>query len=150
MTPADAFVAGIHLLFAALWTGSVLFLTLAVLPIARDGTLDSEPLSRLTTRFVWIARAGALVTLLTGAHQAATSYTADGLLETTQGHLVVGMVVLWFILAALSEIAAARLSDGTAERKVRTPATNARPFLLAASIVAVLLLLDAGALAAPW
>ncbi|WP_136687694.1 CopD family protein [Halorhabdus amylolytica] len=150
MTLADVLVAGLHLLFAALWTGSVLFLTLAVLPIARDGTLDSEPLSRLTAGFTWIARAGALVTLLTGAHQAATLYTVDSLLDSTRGHLVLGMVVLWFTLAALSEVAAARLSDGTAEQKVRTPAANARPFLLAASIVAILLLFDAGALAAPW
>jgi len=148
MTLADVLVAGLHLLFAALWTGSVLFLTLAVLPIARDGTLDSEPLDRLTARFAWIARAGALMTLLTGAHRAVTLYSVDGLLETTQGHLVLGMVVLWLALAALSEIAAARLSAGTAEDKVRTPAANARPFLLAASIVAVLLLFDAGALTA--
>ena len=149
MTLADAVVAGLHLLFAAVWTGSVLFVTLGVLPIARDGTLDSEPLARLTERFVWIARAGALVTLLTGAHQAAT-LSADTLFESPRGHLVIGMVVLWLALAALSEIAAARLSAGTAERKVRTPAATARPFLLAASIVAVLLLLDAGALSAPW
>lgn len=150
MTLADVFVAGFHLLFAALWTGSVLFVTLAVLPVARDGTIDSEPLSRLTDRFVWIARGSALGTLLTGAHQAATLYTVDGLLETTRGHLVLGMVLLWLLLAAFSEIAAARLSGGTADRKVRTPAANARPFLLAASLVAVLLLFDAGALAAPW
>jgi len=65
---------------------------------------------------------------------------------TTGGHLVLGMVLLWFLLAGLSEVGAAKLSDGAADRKVRTPAAEARPFLLAASVVAVLLLLDAGAL----
>ncbi|MFB6202394.1 MAG: CopD family protein [Halorhabdus sp.] len=145
----EALVTGVHLLFASLWTGSVLFVTLAILPIARDGTLDSAPLARLTDRFVWITRTSVFVTLLSGAHQA-MALTVDGLFETTRGHLVIGMVVLWLALAALSEIAASRLADGTAERKVRTPAANARPFLLVASILAVLLLFDAGALAVSW
>lgn len=144
MSLADAVVAGLHLVFGAVWAGSVLFITFAVVPIARDGLLDSEPLARLTDRFKLIARSGATVTLLTGAHQAVTMYSVDGLLETTRGHLIVAMVVLWVALAALSEIGAGKLTDGTEKRKVRTPASEARPFLLAASAVAVLLLLDAG------
>lgn len=150
MTLVDIVVSGLHLLLAALWAGSVFFLTFAVLPLARDGTIDSEPLARLTGRFKWIARTGALVTLLTGAYQASTGYEIQHFLESTRGHLVVGMVVLWVALAALSEIGAARLAEGTAENKVRTPAAQARPFLLAASLVAVALLVDAGALAASW
>ncbi|WEL16869.1 putative membrane protein [Halorhabdus sp. SVX81] len=149
MTLADVAVSSVHLLFAAVWTGSVVFMTIAVLPAAREGALDSEPLSRFTTQFKRIARASAVVTLLTGGHQAANGYM-DSLFSTTRGHLVVGMVVLWLTLAALSEIGAARLADGTDERKVRTPAADARPFFLAASVVAVALFVDAGALVAPW
>lgn len=149
MTFADVVVAGLHLLFAAVWAGSVVFMTVAVLPAARDGVLDSEPLARLTTQFKRIARAGAVVTVLTGGHQAATGYM-ETLFSSTRGHLVLGMVVLWLALAALSEIGAARLTDGTDQRKVRTPAADARPFFLAASVVAVALFADAGALAAPW
>lgn len=149
MSLADVVMAGLHLLFAAVWGGSVVFMTVAVLPAARDGVLDSEPLSRLTKQFKRIARAGAVVTLLTGGHQAATGYM-DTLFTSTRGHLVLGMVVLWFTLAALSEIGAGRLAEGTNERKVRTPAADARPFFLAASVVAIALFIDAGALAAPW
>lgn len=149
MTLADVVVAGSHLLFAAVWSGSVVFMTVAVLPAAREGLLDSEPLAELTKQFKRIARAGALVTVLTGGHQAANGYI-DTLLSSTRGHLVLGMVALWLALAALSEIGAGRLTDGTDERKVRTPAADARPFFLAASVVAVALFLDAGALAAPW
>lgn len=150
MSLLDAGMAGLHLLFAALWTGSVLFVTLAVLPVARDGTLDSEPLARLTGSVAWIARSGAVVTLLTGAHRAATGYTIDSLLGTARGHLVGGMILLWIVLAACSEVAVARLANGAARNKVRTPAAEARPFLLAGSAVAVLLVLDAGALATTW
>ncbi|MFB6128788.1 MAG: CopD family protein [Halorhabdus sp.] len=149
MSLADVVVAGLHLLFAAVWGGSVVFMTLAVLPAAREGLLDSEPLAEFTKQFKRIARAGAVVTLLTGGHQAANGYM-DTLFSTTRGHLVLGMVVLWLALAALSEIGAARLADGTDERKVRTPAADARPFFLAASVVAVALFVDAGALAASW
>ncbi|WP_181684748.1 CopD family protein [Halorhabdus salina] len=149
MALTDALIAGLHMTFAALWTGSVLFVTVAVVPTALDGRIDSEPLAAIAGRFKLITRASVLVTLLTGAHQAATGYTVDGLLSTPQGHLVVSMVVLWLVLAGLSEVGAARLTDGTQRQKVRTPAANARPFFLAGSLVALLLLLNAGALGTP-
>ena len=142
----DLTVAGVHLLFGGLWTGSILFVTVAVLPTARDGTIDSEPLARVTSRFTTIARSSALVTLATGAYWA-SAYDVGKLVETTEGKLVVAMVLLWIGLGALSEIGAARLADGTDKRKVRTPATEARPFFLVGSLLAVALLLDAGALA---
>jgi uncharacterized membrane protein len=150
MALADALMAGLHVTFAALWTGSVLFVTFAVVPTALDGRIDSQPLSAITSRFRLITRASVLVTLLTGAHQAATGYTVDGLLSSPRGHLVVTMVVLWLVLAGLSEVGAAKLTDGAKRQKVRTPAAEARPFFLAASLVAVVLLLNGGALAAPW
>ncbi|QGN07152.1 transporter [Halorhabdus sp. CBA1104] len=150
MALTDALVAGLHVTFAGLWTGSVLFVTFAVVPTALDGRIDSQPLSAITDRFKLITRASVLVTLLTGAHQATTGYTVDSLLSSPRGHLVVTMVVLWLVLAGLSEVGAAKLTNGTQQRKVRTPATQARPFFLAASLVAILLLLDAGALGAPW
>ena len=142
----EAAVYGVHLLFAGLWSGSVLFVTLGVLPTAVDGDVNAAPMVTVTSRLTQVSRASALLLLLTGGHLATTFYTGTSLLNTTRGNLVLVMVALWFVLAALVEIGASKLSDGFAEKKVRTPARNARPFFLAASLVAVLLLLDAGAL----
>jgi uncharacterized membrane protein len=142
----EAAVYGVHLLFAGLWSGSVLFVTLAILPVAMDGDIDPAPMELVTSRLKQVSRASALLLLLTGGHLAATFYTGSSLLNTTRGNLVLVMVVLWFLLAAFTEIAASRLSDGLAQQKIREPARNARPFLLAASLVSVLLLFDAGAL----
>lgn len=58
------------------------------------------------------------------------------------------MVVLWLLLGGLVEVGAARMRDGLDERKVRTPTADARPFLLAASVVSLLLFVDVGVLAA--
>jgi hypothetical protein len=57
------------------------------------------------------------------------------------------MVVLWFAVTALVEVAGARMRDGLDREKVRTPAREGRPFLLAASLLSLLLLVDAGLLA---
>lgn len=142
----EAVVYGVHLLFAGLWSGSVLFVTLGVLPTAVDGDVNAAPMVTVTSRLKLISRTSALLLLLTGGHLAATFYPGTALLDTTRGNLVLAMVALWFLLAAFVEVGARELSDGFAEKKVRTPARNARPFFVAASLVAVLLLLDAGAL----
>lgn len=147
MALADVISAAIHVTFAGLWTGSVLFVTLGVLPLARNGDLNAAPLAGITGTLKTVSRASAVILLLTGAHRAATTYTADSLFGSTQGHLVLGMVVLWLVLAALVEIGAARLTDGTEADKVRAPAREATPILRGAALVAVLLLLDAGAIA---
>lgn len=146
MSAVDVAVYAVHMLFAGLWTGSVAFVTLAVLPTARDGTANAAPLVPVVGRLRWITRISALLMLLTGGHMAGTRYTVGSLTGSTRGHLVLAMVALWLILAVLVEIGAGRLADGLDRQKVREPAREARPFLLAATAVAVLLLLDAGVL----
>ncbi|WP_276271965.1 transporter [Haloarcula litorea] len=146
MSAVDAAIYGIHLLFAGLWSGSVMFVAYAVLPTAMDGDANAAPLSTVTGKLTTVSRASALLLLLTGGHLAATKYTAGSLFGTTRGYLVVAMVVLWFLLAGLVEVGASKLSDGFAQQKVREPAREARPFLLGAAVVAGLLLLDAGAI----
>jgi hypothetical protein len=146
MSAVDAAIFGTHLIFAGLWSGAVLFMTYAVLPTAMDGESGPGPLAAITGKLQNVSRASALILLLTGGHMAATRYTSESLLGTGRGHLVLTMVVLWFLLAGLVEVGAAKLTDGFDQQKVREPARNARPFLLAASLVAVLLLLDAGAI----
>ena len=140
----EAAVYGVHLLFAGLWSGSVLFVTLAVLPTAYSGDANAGPLATVTSRLKLVSRTSALLLLLTGGHLAVTFYPGTSLLDTTRGNLVLAMVALWFLLAALVEVGAGKLADGFAEKKVRTPARDARPFFLGASLVAVLLLFDAG------
>lgn len=147
MALADAVSATIHVAFAGLWTGTVLFVTLAVLPLAADGTLNARPLAALTGKLQTISRVSAVLLLLTGGHMAGTLYTVDTLTGSPRGHAVLAMVALWLALAALVEIGAGKLTHGTEADKVRTPAAEAKPYMQAAAVVAVLLLLDAGALA---
>jgi hypothetical protein len=59
------------------------------------------------------------------------------------------MLVLWLAMTGLVEVAGSKLRDGLEADKLREPARNARPFLRGAAVLAVLLLVDAGLLAAP-
>jgi uncharacterized membrane protein len=148
MSLLNAGVYAVHLVAAALWTGSVLFVSYAVVPMASDGELNAGPLGSLAGRLRTVSRTSALVLLLTGGHMAvaAAGYTVDTLLGSTRGHLLVGMILLWVALAGLVEVGAARLADGAGRQKVREPAREARRLLQGASVVAVLLLVDAAVL----
>jgi uncharacterized membrane protein len=143
----DITMYAVHLLVAGVWTGSVVFLTWAVLPTAIDGTANAEPLARVVGKLRWLSRGSAVALLLTGGHLAGTFYTVESLTGSTAGHLVLGMLALWLVLTGLVEVAGGKLVDGFEEKKVREPAREARPFLFAATGVAVLLLLDGGVLA---
>jgi uncharacterized membrane protein len=148
MSALDTAMYAVHLLFAGVWAGSVVFLTMAVLPTAMDGTANAEPLAAMVDKLRLVSRASAVFLLLSGGHLAGTLYTAETLTGSTRGHLVLGMVALWFALAVLVEVGAGKLAAGLDEKKVREPARAARPFLLAASLVAVALLLNGGLLSA--
>jgi hypothetical protein len=147
MTTVEAVVAATHLLFAGAWTGSVVFVAVAVLPVAARGDLDAKPLSSMAGTLQTTSRLGALVTFATGGHMAGTQYTVDSMLGSTPGWLVLAMLGLWLVLAALVEVGTARLVDGTDRRKVREPAREAKRPLQAAALVAGLLLVDGGLLA---
>jgi len=146
MSAVNAVVYGVHLLFAGLWAGAVLFTAYAVLPTAMDGSANAGPLATMTGKLRTVSRSSALLLFLTGGHLAATKYTVGSLTGSTRGYLVIAMIVLWFLLAGLVEVGASKLSDGFAQQKVRQPAREARPFILGAALVSVLLLLDAGAI----
>lgn len=148
MSLIDAGSYAIHLLFAGLWSGSVLFVWYAILPLGRDGELNAAPLGALAGKLKWVSRTSAVVLLLTGVHMAVQRYTVGTLTGSGGGHLVVTMVVLWFALAGLVEVGAGKLTDGTERNKVREPARAARRFFQAAAVVAALLLVDAGLLVA--
>ncbi|MFB6073431.1 MAG: CopD family protein [Haloarculaceae archaeon] len=146
MSAVEGGVYAVHLLFAGLWTGSVLFVTWAVLPTAADGTSSAGTLSAITGRLKTVSRTSAVFLLLTGGYLAGVKYGGGALTSTTKGYLVIAMIVLWLALGGLVEVGASRLADGFDQQKVREPARQARPFFYAASVVAVLLLIDAGAI----
>ncbi|MEM4781341.1 MAG: transporter [Halalkalicoccus sp.] len=149
MSLLDAAMTGLHLGFAGLWVGSVIFLTVAILPPARSGAFDAAPLEGVVSKLQWISRSSALLLFVTGGHLAGTRYTVDSLLGSAQGWLVLAMLALWFLLALLVELGSKRLANGFAERKVRQPAREARPYFLSASLVGVLLFVDAAFLSVP-
>jgi hypothetical protein len=134
------------MLFAAAWTGSVLFMTYGILPVARAGDIDTDPFADITSRMLTLSRVSALVLFLTGGHLAGVLYTVDSLTGSTRGYLVITMLLLWLALAGLVEVGTSRISDGLRERKVRTPAQKGRPFFLAGSVAALGLLVVAGLL----
>lgn len=138
----------VHSLFGALLAGTVLFFTYAVTPLAHDGELGPESLAAATGKFTTVTRVSAALVFVTGGHQAGVLYTVERLTGTGRGHLVLAMLGLWFAMVALVEVGASKLREGTARDKVRSPAREARPFLRLAAAAAVLVLVDAGLLAA--
>lgn len=138
----------LHSVFAGLWTGSILFMTLGVLPLARAGSLNAGPLHTVAGRFKIISRTSVLLLLITGSHMAAARYTRETLTGTDAGYLVLSMLALWLFTAGAVEVAASKLTDGSGRDKVREPARESRPFFIIGSILAILLLVNAGLLAA--
>ncbi len=136
-----------HLIFAALWAGSVFYVAFVVLPLARDGAFNTTaPLEVISAKLTTISRISALVLLLTGGHLAGTRYTADSLVETTNGQLVIAMVVLWALLAMFVEIGAKRLEAGLNGKKLREPAADALGLYRAGALVGIALLVVSGAI----
>jgi uncharacterized membrane protein len=148
MSIHNAALYAVHLLVGAAWTGSVLFAAAAVLPTARAGEIRPEPLSTVFGRLTTLSRASAVVMLLTGGHMAAQLYTVETLTGSPRGHLVLTMTLLWLVMTGLVEVGNSRMQDGLDAKKVRSPAHEAGRFYRAAGVVAVLLLADAGILAA--
>ncbi len=137
MALAASFAYTVHLVFAALLTGSVLFGAWVIPSVA--GSLSGGAVEVLATRLRWISRASALVLFLTGGYMlSAFGYVpGDRLLGSVEGYLVLAMIVLWLVLIGIVEMAGARLTTGR----------DATSLLYAAAVVAVVVLLDAGALA---
>src|SRR6056297_111368 len=135
----DTVMTTLHVITGALWVGSVVFVAGVVLPAALDGSLDAAPLETFADRLVYGSRAASVVMFLTGGHMAGTGYTFDLLLNSSRGHLVLAMLLLWLVLSALVEIGRSRLVEGLQEKRVRSPARNAMGVFRAAAVVGVLL-----------
>jgi len=136
MALTETVVYATHLLFAALWTGSVLFAALTLPGLS--GELPATARDAVASRLRNVYRASALLLFLTGGYMLTLAgYTeGDALTGTDRGLLVVAMVVLWFLLAGVVEVAGSRVEDGE----------DATGLLYGGALLSVLLLLDAGAL----
>ena len=138
-----------HVVFAALWAGSVCFVAAVVLPLARDGAFNTtRPLEVISGKLTTISRVSSLVLFLSGSHLAGTTYTAERLFGSINGWLVLAMVGLWLVLTALVEIGAKRFEAGLTGKKIREPAREAMPVFWAGAVAAVGLLIVAGLLSA--
>lgn len=142
----------LHVVFAGVWTGSVLFLAAVVMPPAYRGEIDVDPLSEFLSKLQLLTRVSAVVFLVTGAHMVGTRYTGippefEPLFATPRGHTVVTMFLLWILLTGLVEVSTRRVQSGLNQRKLREPARNARRLFQAAAVLAILLLVTAGLLA---
>ncbi len=144
----DTFIAQTaHLLFAAIWAGSVFYVAFVVLPLARDGAFNTTaPLEQISGTLTTISRVSSVVLLVTGGHLAGTRYTADSLVSTTNGQLVIVMLILWLAFAGLVEVGAKRFQRGLKGKKLREPARDALPIYRAAAIAGIALLVVAGAI----
>lgn len=138
-----------HTAFAALWVGSVLFVSTSVLPLAIDGDVAPDVFGTVVARLQWLTRISAVVLFATGGHLAGTLYTVGTLTGTGRGYLVLAMLGLWLALAAAIEVGSARALRGVDHRKIREPARQARPFYRLGSLFAIGLLVVAGLLGGP-
>lgn len=147
MSIVDTIMQTTHVVFAGLWTGSVILFTLAVLPSGVTGDIRPEPLAAVTSKLTTLSRVSAVLLFISGGHLAGNYYTVEMLTGSTPGYLVLVMLGLWLVMTGLIEVGGSKMRDGLDADKVRTPARNAKPFYQGAAVLAVLLLVDAGLLA---
>jgi len=134
MTVIETAVYATHMVFAGLLTGSVLFAALTMPGIAAN--VSTSVRESLAGALRNVSRASAVLLLLTGGYMLTLGgYTDSGALTGSgRGHAVLGMVVLWFLLTGLTEVAGSRLESGD----------DATTFLYGGAVLAVALLVDAG------
>lgn len=137
----------LYALFSGLWAGTVLFVVLSVLPLARRGSLDAAPLRSFSSTLVRVSRLSAVVVLLAGIHMAFVRDIGESL-TGTEGSLAFATLGLWLVLTGAVEVGARRLRAGTERDKVRTPARRSRRLFSLAGLAAALLLVVAGLVSA--
>lgn len=148
MATIDTVMVAVHLVFGALWIGSVAFVTLAILPLARDGDLDRGPLESAMNKVLWFSRIGALAMLISGGHLMGTGnyFDTDVLLDTDRGLAVLAMFLLWLILIVIIEISTRRIKSGLGANLLREPARDGLTWFYVATGVGILLFVIGGML----
>ncbi|GAB7090634.1 hypothetical protein JCM18237_09050 [Halorubrum luteum] len=140
----------IHVGFAILWTGSVLFVTAAVLPPATRGEIGAEALTYVVGRLRWITRISAVAFVVSGGHMAGNVYTVETLTGTGSGHLVLTMIALWLVITGLVEAAGGTVVGGLDAGTPGEAAREAKTLFYVATALSVVLIATAGLLANPF
>ena len=136
MALLDSLATILHVVFAGLWTGAVVFTALLAGGLANTSANALTDL--VVDRLRIVSRSSAVMTLLTGGYMA-TGYSHTYFTSSTGGWLISAMVALWLVLMVTVEIGASRILDGDGRGKT---------ILGVAGLVALLLLLDVGLLMA--
>ncbi len=141
MATIDTAMVAVHLIFGAIWVGSVTFTTFVILPLARDGDLDRPPLETSLSRLQLISRIGALAMVISGLHLMGTGSYFDTavLLETNRGRAIVAMIVLWFLFITILEISTRRIKSGLGANLLREPARDGLSWFYVATTIGLLL-----------
>lgn len=144
MVSIDTVMIAIHLVIGAIWIGSVAFVTLSVLPLARDGSLERTALDSILAKVQSISRIGALLMLVTGSHLMGTTgyFDMDTLLGTNRGLAVLAMVLLWLALIVIIEVATRRIRSGIDANLIREPARDGLTWFYIATAIGILLFVD--------
>lgn len=137
----DTVMVAVHLVFGAIWVGAVAFVTLALLPIARDGDLDRPAFEQSLSTLVRISRVSAVLMLVSGSHMMGTLnyFDTDVLLGTDRGLAVVVMLLLWLALIGIIEVATRRMRSGLDAGLLREPARDGTNWFYVATLIGVLL-----------
>jgi len=164
----DAVLIGsyvVHVASAVLWVGATLYAAYAVFPPARAGHLSVPAFERAVDGLLQATRWTALALPVTGLYQIWVLYPLDRLFGTTAGWLVVAMLGLWGLMNGVLETGVYRMRTAGGESlgvgrymqegyvadegiDVAERAAVGWPYVLAAVAMGVLLLVDAGLLAA--
>jgi hypothetical protein len=154
----------VHVLSALFWIGAVLFVASLYLPASGA---NGEDLGWTLDRLLWITRWTGVALPVTGLYQVWLLYPLPRLVGTTEGHLVLGMFLLWGVLNGVVELGVYRARtvdgsrpsigaymgegvgvDGGFPRESAEEALAAlRPYLAIGTVLSVLLGVDAALLA---
>lgn len=137
MALIDTVMRTTHLLAGGVLTGSVVFFTWAIVSGSASG-VGSEVAAQISRTLTTLSRICAVLLLLSGGYMAAILGSA---LRGTAGLLVGLMILLWLVVTALVEVGNSKLADGASVQDVQQ-------YYVVAAIAAILVLVDAGYLAA--
>ena len=111
-----------HLVAAGVWTGGLLALALAGLPVARaaarqDPAAGAEHAAALTARFSDVAQLSMLVVLATGLYEALVHVSGLGQLgRTAWGGELVAKLALWAVVLLVASASTASLVPRISQR----------------------------------
>lgn len=150
-----------HVVSAAVWTGGLVYAAVVGLPAAAD---SRDSFVRQTDGLLQLTRLTGVVLPATGLYQVWVAYPLPALVGTPRGHLVVVMALLWGLANGAVELGVLRIRravgtvslvtyfaerfDPPADADPERMARLGRPYVRAAAVGGVLLLADAGLLAA--